>query len=116
MKMDADEISKKRGWVVKTSRKNYLINIGVSSFLAVVNLFSWLLRTSIREDPTFRYLFSIFPIIVFFVTFDVMEYILTGKFIRRSCGPGYEKTGLEARFYFIIHLLILVLLVYIPFR
>ncbi len=62
---------------IKTTKRNYVINIVVSSLLALLNLF---IAYSVDNDLKYLYIL-IFPLLTFSFTFRFMEYILTKKSI-----------------------------------
>jgi len=106
-------------WFVEVPWSVMKFRLIVCSTLGTVNLLSWLyLRPIAPGDSPFNPLifYVFFSFATFSLTFDVMEYLQTKKFIRRTSGPSYERTGKDAFFYFIIYSLALIVVLLLPLK
>lgn len=89
-------------WYVKTSKKNYILNL-LTSFLAAIT-FLFYKNSKISFTP---YMLLLSFLAIFILTYRIMEYPLTGKIIVQSQLPKYTNTGLAGFFWFIVYLTML---------
>jgi len=88
-------------WYVRTSKKNYAINLLVSSLIAI---YFFVYDYFILNNKFFAKVLVI-SYVLFLVTYRIMEYLLTGKIIINAQLPKYVNTGLIGFFWFVFHVL-----------
>lgn len=104
---------------IKTSKKNYLLNLGISSIIGLTFGFELPLIIVTPESSNLPFLIML-TLIIFHHSFRAGEYILTGKTI--SISPrliGFEQRGKEARrsflYYIITVMLMCLFIIYFSF-
>lgn len=98
-------------WYVKTSRRNYMINLVVSFLVAI----TFILYRGFKLSPT-RLILLLSFLGIFISTYGIMEYILTGTTIIRAKLPRYANTGMVGFFWFILYLALLLIMFFYPFE
>lgn len=95
---------------IKTSKRNYLINLAISIFLAT--LLSIVLYAKISLSNSFP-VSIIYWWLIFVHSFRVLEYIFTKKSIWAFSifWFGNEESGKKAKFYFLLNFTLLIFLI-----
>ena len=106
-------------WYVSVSDSVMAVRLTACLIMAFINVSSWLFVSKNILSQSLVEIFAFYvisPLIIFFLTFDLAEYLQTKKFIKRSAAQKTVRSGLDAFFLFNLSLIVFLILLLLPFR
>lgn len=111
--MRTTEEKHKKVWYVHVSQRQMQLRIIaciILTFMFVV--YFWLTDFYWFKSQIFGPI--LLPLLVFYFSFDVLEYLQTGKVVSRKNGPSEPMTGVQALIHVSLSLVILAVFIYAP--